>query len=490
MKNKILILSLIFTILTIFSTQKTVFAQYYDNSQTVGFFGNFSINASFGITLPFADISQDFSPYQEDFKTAFGVTLRKQFSPYLGIGAQFIMGNIRGTQLETFNSYFESEFTEINFHTIVNLSNLVFGYSDTRTVHLYGTIGIGFANWATIRRDLDTHNELSRSGFDANGTKAWSPSMSIPFGMGLYFAISKKFGANIEGSLHMINSDELDAYPSGKSKQDYYTYFSVGLTYNLSGAGNVFRRAGKEKETDYEKEARKLQKYQDRQAKKLKRERQKEEMDVERKTNIEKAKRSRRDPLAGMPKLVEYDAVYSMDAVKKIKKDNKSQFGDEAEGEVKGEKELVFDEGKHFITGVDGSKGQAGFANIISAKDALKEKSDSYTLLTVSTDGTGRGTSPSTTIISGGVQMIPASGKVYTVQILASRQAATNINTYRERYSIHQPIYYSLQNGMYRYSAGMFTSFYDAQTYANVLKRNGLGDAFVATYNNGIRVIN
>lgn len=486
MKKRFIIILICISTLFVFNTSNSAFGQYYDNSQNAGFFENFSINANIGTTLAFADISQDFKPYQDDWKMAYGGIFRKQLSPIFGIGGQFLMGKLHGTILKAGNApnsnrYFDSEFMEVNFHAIINLSNLFFGYSENRSVHLYSTIGLGFANWATIQRNLDTNNEINRSGFDANNIKAWTPELSIPIGMGLYFAMGKKFGFTIEASLHRLNSDELDAQIGGKSNQDYFSYLSAGITYNLSAIGNVFRNAGKQ-ETNYDKEARKLEKYQERQAKKNKREQDRDEMDRERKTNIEKSKRSRRDPSAGMPKVVEYDAVYSY-ASKQYINQKQSNTRDATIAEAKGEKELVFDEGKHFITGGgQTTTPQTGSANIISARDALRLQSDTYESLII-TDGTG-----TTSIISGGVLAIPETGLVYSVQIMASRVPANNINQYRERYGIHQPIYYSFQNGLYRYSTGLFTNYYDAQTYANVIKRNGLGDVFVATYNNGLRV--
>lgn len=492
MKRRFIIILICISTFFAFNTSKSAFGQYFDNSQTAGFFGNFSINANIGTALPFADVSQDFKPYQDDWQMAYGAIFRKQFSPIFGIGGQFLMGNLHGTVLtwgdgSTADQYFDSEFMEMNIHAVINLSNLIFGYNENRTVHLYSTIGLGVANWASIRRDINNDAEISRSGFDVNNAKAWTPSLSIPVGLGMYFAVGKKFGFNIEGSMHRLNSDDLDAYVSGKSNQDLYSYLSVGVTYNLSSVGNVFRKAGKQ-ETNYDREARKLEKYQERLAKKNKRDEVRDEMEQERKTNIEKSKRSRRDPSAGMPKVIEYDATYNHESIRNINKQfNNKVVNPPVEEMFKGEKELVFDEGKHFITGVGKKKTiPTTSANIISARDALKLKTNSYESLTV-TDGRGRTT---TSIISGGILTIPETGKIYTVQIMASRVPANNISDYREKYGIHQPIYYTLQNGLYRYSTGLFTNYYDAQTYANIIKRNGLGDAFVATYNNGQRVLN
>lgn len=487
MKKRFIIRLLCISTLFVINASNSAFGQYYDNSQNAGFFGNFSINANIGTTLTFADISQGSKPYQDDWKIAYGGIFRKQLSPIFGIGGQFLMGKLHGTLLNTGNAphsnrFFDSEFMEINFHAIINLSNLLFGYKEDRSVHLYSTIGLGFANWATIQRNLDTNSEINRSGFDSNNLKAWTPELSIPVGMGLYFAMGKKFGFTIEASLHRLNSDELDAQIGGKSKQDYYSYFSAGITYNLAAIGNVFRNAGKQ-ENNYDKEARKLEKYQERQAKKNRREQDREEMDRERKTTIEKSKRKRRDPSAGMPKVVEYDAVYSYASKLYI---NQKQSNTEDATITKGEKELVFDEGKHIITGVNQGiiKQASESRNIISARDALRLKSDTYQSVVVSNAGIS-----TSTIISGGILAIPETGKIYTVQIMASRAPANNIYQYRERYGIHQPIYYTFQNGLYKYSTGLFTSYYDAMTYAKVIKRNGLGDVFVATYINGLRVI-
>lgn len=477
-----------FCTLLILNITKIALGQYYDDSQTSGFFSNFSISPNIGVTLPFADISQDFRPYQNDIKFGWGFSLRKQLSPAFGIGAQLITGKIHGTIFNwpsggTINRYFDSDFMEVNVHAITNLSNLIFGYKENRVINFYGTIGLGFANWASVLRDTDTDIAIDSSGYNANNQKAWTPELSISAGMGLYFALSRNIGFNIEASVHQLNSDDLDSYVSGNSRQDYYAYLSGGVTINLNDLSGVFRKPS-QKENKYDKERNKLEKYQNRQEKKNRREEEKEAMRRESESSKKRPNRFRRNPMAGMPKVVEYDAIYSYETIRKLNEQNNPNR-DTATTIVKGERELPYDEGKHFITGVKGKYNEPiGSANIITEKDVLKSKSESNQ----STISIRDETISTSKIISGGILAIPETGKIYTVQILATQIPTKNMNSYRERFGMHQPIYYSYQNGIYRYSTGLFTNYYDAQTYVNVLKRNGLTDAFVAIYNNGVRV--
>jgi opacity protein-like surface antigen len=473
----------------IFSNTKTTFGQFYNNSQ-FGFFGNTSIGINVGTTLFFGDISQGTNPYQDDWKFGFGFNFRKQISPYFGIGIQFMSGKLHGTKITWANGtdanlFFNSNITSLNLHTIINFSNLLFGYKKERKFSFYGLLGLGVTDYATILRKNTTVNNVTStaientSGFDTNGISTWTPEFTMPMGIGVQLSLSSKWGVNLETNIYRVNSDNLDARISGISKQEYYSYFSAGITYNLSGVGNAFRKARK-KDSKYEKESRKLEKYNARIARKNKNREERELLDVERRKNIDKARKERKNrPSSGMPVVVEYDAIYSFDVMRKITEKNMNLFGDDTKN-PQIIKDTIVDEGKHFITGISGAtittkttsftNQNTSFnpysSNIISSKSELK----------------------SITVPTGGTKLIPNSGLVYTVQILASRVVARNIPQLKQRYNIDQQVYLAQQSNLHRYSAGLFNSFKEAQIYANHLKRMGLSDAFVTIYKNGRRI--
>jgi hypothetical protein len=479
----------------IFSNTKTTFGQFYDNAQ-FGFFGNTSIGINVGTTLFFGDVSQGTNPYQDDWQFGFGFNFRKQISPYFGIGIQFISGKLHGTRIKwadgtDANFFFNSNITSLNFHTTINFSNLLFGYKQKRKFSFYGLLGLGVTDYATILSKNTTVNNVTTtsientSGFDTNGISTWTPEFTIPMGIGVQLSLGSRWSFNLETNIYRVNSDNLDAKISGTSKQEYYSYFSAGITYNLSGIGNAFRKARK-KDSKYEKESRKLKKYNARIARKNKNREERELLDTERRKNIDKARKERKNkPSSGMPKVVEYDAIYSFDAIRKLTEQNMNLFGDDTKN-PQTIKDTIVDEGKHFITGVAGTitanntttsltdqkaSGQnTSFSpyssNIISSKSELK----------------------TITVPTGGTKLIPTGGLIYTVQILASRVAARNIPQLKQRYNIDQQVYLAQQGSLHRYSAGLFNTFKEAQIYANHLKRMGLGDAFVTIYKGGRRI--
>lgn len=79
-------------------------------------------------------------------------------------------------------------------------------------------------------------------------------------------------------------------------------------------------------------------------------------------------------------------------------------------------------------------------------------------------------------------------GVVYRVQILAKSQALPNVSTLKNRYNIKGDIYVSHQNGLYRYNSGEFNNFHDAVRYSAQLKSQGVSDAFVVVYKDGVRI--
>ncbi len=481
MKKSIIILSFICAVFVI-STTKTVTGQYYDNAR-IGFFGNTSLSVSGGTTLFFGDVSQGTSPFQDDWKFAFGINFRKQLSPFFGLGIGFLNGNLHGTRITWANGtdanlYFDSKITAFNLHTTINFSSLIFKYKPERRFNVYGILGIGITNYATLQKNTVTNAEVL-SGYNTNvspAVPAWTPELTIPMGVGVQIMFNSRWGLNLEATMNRVNSDMIDAYASGTSKQDYYSYFSAGLTYNLSGVGNVFRKAGKNKQKKFDKEQDKLEKYNKRQAKKNKRRSDREVSDLQRKKDIEKTRKDRKERRGnfdGMPKVVEYDAVFSESSMKNIQKQNLSKFGDAAEVLEK-KKDTVVDTGYQFITGVKGrgnfetdpvNSSTSGSSNIITSKSRLKALS-----------------------VPNGIREIPQQGVVYTVQLLASRIPAKNLTRTKQQYNIRQQLYMTHHGGIYRYSAGLFTTFKEAQAYANYLKGNGLHDAFVTIYNNGRRV--
>ena len=83
---------------------------------------------------------------------------------------------------------------------------------------------------------------------------------------------------------------------------------------------------------------------------------------------------------------------------------------------------------------------------------------------------------------------ISYSGIVYRVQILAKRDNLPSLSSLKSKYNIDGEIYENYQDGIHRYSTGMFLTYQEAVQYSQVIKNNGVHDAFVVAYQNNIRI--
>lgn len=80
-------------------------------------------------------------------------------------------------------------------------------------------------------------------------------------------------------------------------------------------------------------------------------------------------------------------------------------------------------------------------------------------------------------------------GLSFRVQIYAFRTDEYDPETIRERFSLTQPVYKEYTGGWYRYTVGSFTTLKAAQALQRQLKtEKGIKDAFVARYEDGVRI--
>jgi hypothetical protein len=465
---KILILSGLF--FSLFLHPLASKGQYYDESNN-RFFDNLNLVISAGPSLFYGDI-QAKSPFQEDWKLGFGIGLRKQFSPIFSVGLQFISSKLHGTVLnwpsgDAANLKFDSDLSEFNLHTTFNLSNAFFGVNPERTLNVYGLAGFGVANWmSTLRSTLD-ESVVAQYGVSPTNTNAWTPVTVFPVGLGVNINLRPNIGINFESTYHITNSDQLDAYTAGNGANDSYLFTSIGLSFKLLSSDNA-GSSSRSSAGSYEKDLEKQRKYQQRIAEKEKRKELREEADQERKSNIDRNKRSwgRRGSAANLPKVAEYDPQYSFKEKETVKPiTSQSRYSED----IPPSEIIAIDEGKHFITGVANKPVNSNLAAASLIPGSVSNVNQNSSLIDI-------------------IQ-IPSTGTIYTVQIMASQRPAANIADIRLKYYISRQLFVSQQNGVYRYSAGFFQTYDEAVSYAQQLKNNGLSDAFVAIYQNGNRIL-
>lgn len=212
-------------------------------SQTQGvlskkWYGNWSVGISGGPVIFFGDLKvHKFFPAtsnMNEIRYAGSFSLIRQLSHVFALRGQVLYGEISGTKRvykndAPCNQYFEGNLLEYNLNTTINFSNLLFRYKPKRIFFIYGTVGVGMANWITKKKDLQTHQQIGGSGSASNWTTEWM----IPAGLGAYFNIYDKVNLGVEWSLRGVNSDKLDATVGG-FPYDMYSFLSINLVYNFN----------------------------------------------------------------------------------------------------------------------------------------------------------------------------------------------------------------------------------------------------------------
>lgn len=202
-----------------------------------GFFNNWSISLSGGPNIFFGDLKENkvlpaTSPINE-IRYAGTFSLNRQLSHVFMLRGQFLFGQLAGEKLNykdgsPCNQYFESDIFDINLNTTINFSNLFGRYNPNRFFFVYGTVGVGAADWITKKKDITTHDIIATDG-------SWSsinPHLMIPAGLGAYFTIKNKVNLGLEWTWRQLLIDRLDATVGGWP-YDAYSLLAFNITYNF-----------------------------------------------------------------------------------------------------------------------------------------------------------------------------------------------------------------------------------------------------------------
>lgn len=214
------------------------------------FFSNWSVSVSGGTNIFFGDLKVNkFFPAthnMNEYRYAGSFSLIRQISHVFAIRGQLLYGEIAGTKRNykdgaPANLYFEGNIFEYNLNATINFTNLFFKYKPERKFFIYGTLGAGFSNWITKKKDLNTHQQIGGSGSPSN----WTTEIVIPAGLGAYYSFADKVNLGVEWTLRGLNSDKLDATVGGYP-YDMYSLLSLNLTFNFNK-----RNSGKLKPAQY-----------------------------------------------------------------------------------------------------------------------------------------------------------------------------------------------------------------------------------------------
>lgn len=223
----ILILLMLFSISFYAQETKTTFAPYW------------YLKASFGASYGHTDLSRNFVLPDKDLdylSMGGDIGLGRQFSPVLGAITKFYRGFLDGQKPQFAMANFETDLYDFTINGTVNFSNLILGYKD-RKISFHGLVGIGQTHFKSISWVLGTINSYGYKGSPAaqkgKGINGRKIVLNVPMGLGVDYKINDRISANADVTLKWTDTDVLDAKATAGSANDFYNFFSAGVTYKL-----------------------------------------------------------------------------------------------------------------------------------------------------------------------------------------------------------------------------------------------------------------
>jgi len=254
---------LILPLIALFLAASVSFAQDGAKKEKTksSFDGYFYINGNVGFTNFYGDMHPK-HVFAGDERFGYGFRAGYQFSPVFGARATFLNGKYLSTAEPSNNNpkydlidKFESSMWDATGQLTIDFTN-IFRKNKDAGFGVYGFLGVGWLNYSSMRTDINT-GEIT-TFVDANGVVTENRSgtysdnkgsgmagaetaITIPTGLGMYFAVTPKIDLNLESSLKFSNTDDIDMRVGGAKqvKNDFYGYTSLGVTYKFKPSSGL-----------------------------------------------------------------------------------------------------------------------------------------------------------------------------------------------------------------------------------------------------------
>ncbi len=223
--------------------KKSIFAPYW------------FLHGDLGVTDYHGTIAKNkFAPDFEKINIGGNLSFGRQFSPVIGLEAEFFRGFLTG-QKDDYNQYFKADEFETSLLGSINLSNLIGGYKSDRTVTIDAVVGIGAMQYWARLYDMNTDNQIAVLGREDSPEK-YDYHIGLlnrrlvgvlPVGLGFNFALSDKFDLNLDWRYKFVDTKLLDgnSRQPGTIKRDMYDYLGLGATYKF-GMGASLKKMSKD----------------------------------------------------------------------------------------------------------------------------------------------------------------------------------------------------------------------------------------------------
>ena len=204
------------------------------------------LNGHAGISQFYGDLNEDdFFQAPGQWKFTGGIYFGRQFSPLLGLRGQLLYAGLKA-ESDVRNAYMTGDLFEYNLNATLSFVNLFSRYKPDRRFDFYGFAGIGQFHAKTNTYDLTTDLPVGsgyypRVGYFGKGISNRGLFMAIPYGAGISYAISDKWGLTLESANRYTGADELDSHVAGD--YDQYGITTLGVTYKFGQGVNLNKMA-------------------------------------------------------------------------------------------------------------------------------------------------------------------------------------------------------------------------------------------------------
>jgi len=201
-------------------------------------YNSWAVSAKFGMLPFYGDVRMlKYTPDNKYRKTNTGFAFEgiKNFNHIFGVRADVLLAGLSGSSINL-NKHFTAGIKEFSVSGIVNLNDLISFYPEReKVINAYIFAGFGLMNLRSKVYSYDENAYITGYGWDSTGLgkTAGTNEATFPIGFGIKYKADTKIDIGLEYTLHLTNTDKLDAQVIENSYMDRFGYAALSITYKL-----------------------------------------------------------------------------------------------------------------------------------------------------------------------------------------------------------------------------------------------------------------
>ncbi len=212
-------------------------------------FSKFEVGISAGTFIYQGDLTPSRPGSYKTLKPGLSIYVNKIISPTFSLRTNLSFGKLKGDDAkysipeyrQQRNFYFKSPVFEVSELIVADLlkNNMARQYSGF-SPYLFGGIGFSFLNikrdWSRFNAEYFSAESSTLAGLVADQQHSLPKLIPVlPMGVGIRYAVSKKFSISAETAYRFTFTDYLDGFSkaANDSRKDSYQSHTVGLIYQF-----------------------------------------------------------------------------------------------------------------------------------------------------------------------------------------------------------------------------------------------------------------